>query len=500
VKRIRGEIPEPILEESPDPLVESAQKLFDVNYLYPFQRLVIANVLDRVDQLVVFPTGGGKSLCFQLPAFFLPGITLVVMPLLALIADQIKSLTSKNINVEVIKGGQSIEERELVIRRLASGETKIVFATPEVLIHGNALEAMSTVTVSHLVVDEAHCISEWGESFRPHYLELHKIHETLDIPVVSAFTATASADVSTKIHELFFRDRPVSDVVANPDRPNIFYRTSPVLSKNAAISELVIRNKKPLIVFARSRKGAERIARTLARRFGEIDIRFYHAGLDPAERKLAEEWFKKSTDGVLVSTCAYGMGVDKKNIRAIVHADIPPSAEAYLQESGRAGRDGEQAEAILLYSRDDIEFERSIHDKIGRSRYGKILAYARATESCRRESLLSLLDYKLAEACSGCDVCEGSCSEARPGEEIIMGFVKKARRKFTLRETLAILKGDRSYLVSRERLYSRPGFGSLSDWHIDDIEEAIALLCAEGKIRIPKRGFWKYRLTIGKDG
>jgi ATP-dependent DNA helicase RecQ len=484
--------------EIEDPIAQKARDYFGIDYLYPFQRLVIANVLDGVDQIVVFPTGGGKSLCFQVPSVFLPGITLVVMPLLALIADQSGGLARKGVQVAILKGGQSDAERKSIFEAIALGSVKLVFTTPETLASGLMISELSKIEVSHLVIDEAHCISEWGETFRPSYLELHAVHESLRISVVSAFTATASEIVAEKIKQHLFRSRSVSLVQANPDRPNIFYSVIPALSKSRAVERLVLEKAKPLIVFTRSRKSAERIARGLLRKHVELDVKFYHAGLDASERTDVERWFLASGNGVLVSTCAYGMGVDKANIRTIVHAEIPPSVEAYLQESGRAGRDRGKAEAVLILSDEDSAFLAGLTDATASKRYSRMIDYALSGGRCRREYLLSLLDVSLSEMCPGCDVCASEVALSSEGEHEIISFVKYSQRRYTLRDTVLVLKGQYSYHVRKDHLDAVRGFGMLRTWDPVDIEEAVMRLVSRGRIVIPKKGFWKRRLAIGK--
>jgi ATP-dependent DNA helicase RecQ len=481
--------------QTEDPVVTCARERFSIPYLFPYQRCAIANILEGVNQIVILPTGGGKSLCFQLPSLMLKGVTLVVMPLLSLIADQKRSLGEKGIAAGVIRGEQSQEKREVMLKKAKDGSIAIILTTPEAALSSKTLDQLSRVSISHLVIDEAHCVSEWGESFRPSYLELYRLLEVLRIPLVTAFTATASETVIDKIKGILFRDIPVNTVIANPDRPNIFYRVVPVLSRNHAITEYAGIKRRPLIIFTRSRKGAERTARMLKQRMPDYDIFFYHAGLYKEERKDIEQWFLRSKTGILCSTSAYGMGVDKQDIRTVIHADIPPSVESYLQESGRAGRDGQPAEALLLYGAEDILFAGTIADEVQKKRYERILSYTGGSMQCRREYLLGLLDYKLEERCTGCDVCQGNVVDEKEGERSIIEFFNKHKRRYTIREARQILAGKQTYDVMIKNLDITGSFGLLADWHGDDIEEALNLLIDSHKLHIPKRGFWKHRIT-----
>ncbi|MBN1697630.1 MAG: ATP-dependent DNA helicase RecQ [Spirochaetales bacterium] len=482
--------------QTEDPVVSCARERFSIPYLYPYQRCAIANILEGVHQIVILPTGGGKSLCYQLPSLLLEGPTLVIMPLLSLIADQKRSMGEKGIPAGVITGEQSMVERADIFKKAGEGSIPIILTTPEAALSSKIIKQLSRLAISHLVIDEAHCVSEWGESFRPSYLDLSRLIKHLRDPLVTAFTATAAETVIQKIKTILFSDTPVVTVMANPDRPNISYRVIPVLSRNHAITRLAKTENRPVIIFTRSRKGAERTARMLRQRMAEDGIFFYHAGLNREERKDVEEWFLRSENGILCSTSAYGMGVDKPDIRTVIHADIPPSVEAYLQESGRAGRDGGSAEAILLYGEEDIRFTGTITDEVRKKRFERILSYARNDSHCRRAYLLSLLDYTLDDLCSGCDVCHSDVVREYEGERLILAFFNRNKRRYTLREARQLLAGIKTYEVVQKNLDFAYGYGLLSEWHTDDIEEAIELLVTANKLYIPQRGFWKRRITI----
>ncbi len=464
-----------------DPIAETGLKIFKVDYLYPIQRYVIANTIEKKNQIVIFPTGGGKSLCFQLPVFFLNGLTLVIVPLLSLMEDQLRRLNELRIDVAVIKGGQSEEERKEIIRNIRDGRTRIVYTTPESLSVSKTLDQLKEIRIAHLVIDEAHCVSEWGESFRPAYLELNQAVKLLNISLITAFTATASETVID---------------LSSPDRPNISYSVIPTISKAHTIFELLNTKAKPLVIFTRSRKNCELLARIIKRRMPEQEVFYYHAGLDKEERTNIERWFLNSNDGVLTATSAYGMGIDKGNLRAAIHLDIPLSVEAYLQEAGRIGRDQKPAEAILLYSYEDVAFTGKLDDDIQKKRYRKMLDYARSHEICRREQLLSLLNYEFTELCSGCDICNKTAARIEEGKERIMRFIKRNKRRFSFREVKQILSGKNSYEVRCKHLHTQSGFGLLSDWETDDIEEALSCLVSSKEITIPTKGFWKRRLSV----
>ena len=336
----------------PDPLNDLAQRRLGMSYLFPFQRLVIANLLEGRHQIVVLPTGAGKSVCFMFPAVVLEGVTLVVLPLLALLEDLHRRMTAAGLPVAVLRGGQSRAERAAVLEQVARRDARLVLVTPEAALAERLLKALAAAgTIEHLVVDEAHCISQWGDTFRPTYLRLNELVEALQPRVVSAFTATATPAVLNRVREVLYPAGGAHLVAGNPDRPNIRYAVAPTAAPLHRLAELVAAGPRPLIVFARSRRGVEEICWQLRRRLPEVSCRFYHAGLNAAERKRLEAWFLTSDDGALIATSAYGMGVDKPNIRTVVHREMPESVEAYLQETGRAGRDGGPSQAVLLWYR-----------------------------------------------------------------------------------------------------------------------------------------------------
>ena len=509
-----------------DPLSKAVKELFGLSYLFPYQRLVVANILEAAEaagirvrwpgseheavtksesnqppereaysdressgrQIVILPTGAGKSLCFQLPAMLMEGPTLVIYPILGLMADQERRLAESGFSPVVLRGGQTIEERELVWQKIRSGECKFVIANPEVLLTPQVMARIQEIKLIHIVVDEAHCVSEWGESFRPSYLEINKIIAAARAPLVTAFTATAGAAVLEKIENFIFGSQGARKIIGNPDRKNISYSALGCVLRNLAVRDLILKNQRPAIVFCASRPGTEQLARYLRNEMAELkmpwwkEIRFYHAGLSRDEKKKAESWFLHNNEAVLVSTCAFGLGIDKSDIRTVIHRDCPPSVEAYLQESGRAGRDGNPSSAILLWGPEDERSLDRAKAEISKNRIKRLLAYARDTGRCRREGLLDLLNYEGERDSPGllcCDICNKTVVDTLREEQSIQSFFRRNKRAYTRGEALNVLSGAENTRLSGE-----------------DSGELINYYLKKGKLITVKNPFWKNKITL----
>ena len=513
-----------MMNEHCDPLTHAVKELFGLSYLFPYQRLVVANILEAAEaagirvrwtggdanyggeendqfeegelsdressgrQIVILPTGAGKSLCFQLPAMLMEGPTLVIYPILGLMADQERRLAELGFSPLVLRGGQTREERELIWGKLRSGEGKFVIANPEVLLTPQVMARIKEMKLIHIVIDEAHCVSEWGESFRPSYLEIGKIIEEAGAPLITAFTATAGAAVLEKIEKYIFGASGARIIVANPDRKNISYAARGCILRNLAVRDLVLENQRPSIVFCGSRSGTENLARYLRNEIAELklpwrrEIRFYHAGLSREEKKETEEWFLHNSEAVLTATCAYGLGIDKPDIRTVIHRDCPPSVEAYLQESGRAGRDGNPSAAVILWGPEDEGSLKRAKTETGAERIAKLMAYARDTGRCRRESLLDLLDYDGERDSPGlpcCDVCEKKASAALREENSLEDFFRRNRMAYTAGEAAGLL-------TQAENIR----------WSEEEAGEAINYLIKTGKLEKINNPLRKGKITV----
>lgn len=491
---------EAIAEAAPDPLNELAARRLGIPYLFPYQRLVISNLLEGRNQIVVLPTGSGKSVCFMFPAVVLQGVTLVLLPLLALLDDLYRRMTAAGLEVAVLRGGQSRPQRDQALQRIAARRVRLVLTTPEAALSERLLAGLAAAgAVEHLVVDEAHCISQWGDTFRPTYLRLGELVEALQPRLLTAFTATATPPVLARMREVLFPNGGAHLVAGNPDRPNIRYAVAATAAPLRRLTQLVAAGPRPLIVFARSRRGVEAVCWQLRRRLPQVSCRFYHAGLNAAERKRLEQWFLTSDDGALMATSAYGMGVDKPNIRTVVHLELPESVEAYLQETGRAGRDGQPAQAVLLaYRPYPAPAGAAAAGREAPPEEPRRLAlqhYAADAATCRRAHLLRCFGREEVE-CSGCDVCDRGVAPLPPVEQRLLQVLRRGSRRFTLRQWRHLLGGGQSPVIERDRLRAARGFGLLADWDQEEVLEACNALIAAGLARVPARGPWRGRLIV----
>ncbi len=493
---------------SDDFVTQTAWENFGIKYLYPWQRLVVANILEAYEyqkniqnfeslqegddsfckgrQIVLLPTGAGKSLCFQLPALILDGPSLIIYPLLALMSDQQRRMEEGALRSVIFRGGQSREERLENYRKIKDG-AQIILANPEVLQSEELLEELKELNIKHIAIDEAHCCSEWGDSFRPAYLQLGRVIKTLNPPVITAFTATASPEVLKRVAEILF-DGNAHVVRSESDRQNIHYFVRYASAKKKEALYLAKTEARPMIIFCGTRDKTEDMAQELNVCFGSGTARFYHAGLEKKEKDETEKWFFESKDGILCATCAYGMGVDKKDIKTVLHIQASPTAEAYIQEAGRGGRDGSIAKAILIWSLED-----SLNYSVfpSGSREAAMREFAE-TKECRRQVLLDALGGEQA-VCSGCDLCNARKNPSGKTELSDWGLaysILKKSRNFYSEEEIEETLFDRLNEKYRKKL-------GLNVWTHQDTVEVIKQLKDSGRVELDNF-FWKGRLRVSK--
>ncbi len=385
---------------------------FGFDSFLPLQEEIITHVLQRRDTLALLPTGGGKSLCYQLPALVFSGITIVVSPLIALMKDQVRGLHERNrIPAAYLNSSLTAAEEREVWRRLAAREVKLLYVAPERIMKSGFLEFLSSLSVALIAVDEAHCISEWGHDFRPEYRRLGELREFFpNVPMV-ALTATATPKVREDIErQLALGNHRV--FASSFDRPNLIYHVRPKEEAEAQVAHYVEDHPgQSGIVYCHSRAGAERLAAALVDQ--GLSAVPYHAGLPQKVRTLHQDLFMRGEAQVVTATIAFGMGIDKPDVRFVIHYDLPKNLEGYYQETGRAGRDGSPAECILFYSYADKAkheyFIRKIEDPrramVATQQLDTLVTYCTSWR-CRRKLLLAYFGEKYTNpSCGMCDAC-----------------------------------------------------------------------------------------------
>ena len=384
-------------------------------YGYPEFRGDQAEIIDHVcsgrDALVLMPTGGGKSICYQIPSIVLPGLGIVVSPLIALMRDQVRALDAIGIRAAFLNSTLSLEAQREVIEDIEQDRLDLLYIAPERLLQDGTLGLLSRCHVSLIAIDEAHCVSSWGHDFRQDYLELGRLAEAFpDVPRV-ALTATADARTRQDIISRLALKSP-HEFVGGFDRPNICYSVQPKTDARTQLMKfLADREGEAGIVYCLSRKNVETTAEWL--RTKGFDALPYHAGLDAETRTANQERFLREDGVIVVATIAFGMGIDKPDVRFVAHMDLPKSVEAYYQETGRAGRDGQPADAWMVYGLQDVvRLSRMVeesdaseaHKRIERAKLDGLLGWCEVT-SCRRQQLLSYFGEHQASDCGNCDVC-----------------------------------------------------------------------------------------------
>jgi ATP-dependent DNA helicase RecQ len=386
------------------------KKYFGYDVFRPTQEEVIKTVLTGKDVLLLMPTGGGKSLCFQIPALMKDGLCLVISPLIALMKDQVMGLRSNGVQAAFLNSSLNADEEEEIIRQSKQGDIKLLYISPEKAVRLNA-QFFASLKISLIAIDEAHCISGWGHDFRPEYTRLCELREM--IPGVPVIALTATADKVTRrdiITQLKLKD--VRVFIASFDRPNLSLKVISNARDKNKIQDIIALSKKynsdSGIIYCLSRAGTEKMTENL--RDAGINAACYHAGLSTEERTRVQEAFVKDEIQVICATIAFGMGIDKSNVRFVVHNNLPKNIESYYQEIGRAGRDGLPSETILFYSLNDLRMLREFAGNSGRKELNleklqMMLEYASA-RICRRKILLNYFSEQVPHDCGNCDVCK----------------------------------------------------------------------------------------------
>jgi ATP-dependent DNA helicase RecQ len=442
------------------------KEIFGYDAFRPGQGEIVDAVAQGENVLAIMPTGGGKSLCYQLPALMRGGVTVVISPLIALMRDQVRGLREAGVAAGALTSGNTQEETDAVWDMLSQGMLKLLYLAPERLASGGAQRMLSEAGVSLIAVDEAHCVSQWGHDFRPDYLRIGELRRSLGVPL-AAFTATADQETQEEIVRRLFDGETPQTFLRGFDRPNIHLAFRPKDSPRAQILRFAAARKgRSGIVYCGTRAKTESLAQAL-RQEGHSAC-FYHGGMEADERRAVEERFAKEDGLIVVATVAFGMGVDKPDIRWVAHADLPKSIEAYYQEIGRAGRDGAPAETLTLYGADDIRLRRAQIDEgmapperrtADHGRLNALLGLAEAL-GCRRQQLLRYFGES-SEPCGNCDLCDKP-PELFDGTEAVRKALSAALRtdeSFGAGHLIDILIGNETDKVRQRRHDQLPTFG-----------------------------------------
>ncbi len=381
------------------------------------QEEIINATLNGRDTLVLMPTGGGKSLCFQIPALMMEGLTVVISPLISLMKDQVDGLVANGVPAVSLNSVQSFEQQQEILSQLYHSQPKLLYVSPERLQEsGFMFDFLKKMNISLFAIDEAHCISHWGHDFRPEYLNLSSLRRSF--PSVPMMALTASADNTTQVDIIKMLElRDVIVFRSSFNRENIYYYVKPKRELTEFLPEYLRKNSQNSgIIYCLSRKSTEKMAAYISS-LG-YSVAFYHAGMDSELRSQVQSEFSRDNIKIVVATIAFGMGIDKSNVRFVIHADLPKNIEGYYQETGRAGRDGAHAEAFLFYSKGDVAKWRRMIDEgedietnaILHQKLGKMAAYAEIA-SCRRKFLMNYFNEKHSGNCKSCDFCLSTVDE-----------------------------------------------------------------------------------------
>lgn len=471
---------------------ELLKKYFGYDTFRPMQEDVIKTILSGRDVLAVMPTGAGKSVCFQIPALLFPHGTIIISPLISLMKDQVEALAEQGISASYVNSTVPFDESIERLRDLFRGRLKLLYMAPEKLEPTYFTDCLSKVPLSMVVIDEAHCVSQWGHDFRPSYQKIKTFIDTLPAkPVVTAFTATATSLVEEDMKRSLGLGK-AAVFRTGLDRPNLSFRVIHGADRRDFILRYVQNHgKESGIIYCATRKAVDEIYEMLTSR--KIKAGRYHAGMEDGARRKGQEDFSFDRIHVMVATNAFGMGIDKSNVRYVLHYQMPKSMEAYYQEAGRAGRDGAKAECILLYSGQDVGIQRYLIESGNQTDGQKQMDYDRlyamdgycSTTGCLRNYILNYFGETADETCGRCGNCESGKGKVDITDEAVLIFrtVRSLKERYGAGVVADILKGSRTKMIRERNLDSLPTYGRLSFAKIKHLRTAIHFLIADGYLK-----------------
>ena len=482
------------------------RQYFGYNTFRENQEEIIRHVIAGNDALVLMPTGGGKSICYQIPALVMSGITIVVSPLISLMKDQVEALRSNGIEAAALNSGNDTTADTLIRRKCMTGQIKLLYISPEKLM-AEMDYLLQNINISLFAIDEAHCISQWGHDFRPEYTQLGVLRDRFpDVPIMAL---TATADKITRqdiINQL--RISNAKEFVSNFDRPNLSlsvkrgYKSAEKM--HFILNFIKARPNDAGIIYCLSRKTTEKVAADLRKK--GINAAAYHAGLSNLERSQTQELFKNDQLLVVCATIAFGMGIDKSNVRWVIHFNMPKSIESFYQEIGRAGRDGAPADTVLFYSLADIiqltEFARqSGQQEVNMGKLKRMQEYAESSV-CRRRILLNYFSEQTDHDCGNCDVCDNPPRrfDGTKYVQMALSAAKRTNEEIRVSTIIEILKGMRSPSVAKNGFDQLKTFGVGRDISLNDWQDYLLQMLQMGFIEIAYNDGNKVKVTdIGND-